>query len=180
VRRALLASCLCVVACGGGETSGPAATVVDDVIALQAAVAADTCPSAMEDIDRSVDEDKPVLAARLLRSAGVPSAARQVQRVRDVTTHTAQGDALKQEGARLYDARRAALVLYGDALERGVVEDMQLIMALEAQRQADSELHAFLVRLEALRPLNAPEAESEDETAIGDDTFGSDPEESPR
>lgn len=158
----LAAVMLSSMACGSSEPTGPAAPVVNDVTALQETVAADTCPSAVEDVDREVDDDKPVAAAGLLRGAAIPAAARQVERVRALTLHTADGRTLQAEVVRLYDARRAALVLYADALERGVMEDMQLIMALDAQRQADTALSAFLRRLEVMRPLNTPDRVSDE------------------
>jgi len=147
-----------VLGCGGSEE--PAPTLEDDVIALQASVAADTCPGALEDVDRAVEEDKPVRAARLLRSAGIPAAARQVARLRDTPAHTSEGIGLRQEGVTLYEARRRALAAYADVLERGVVEDFALVVALDGQRQADAALGAYLSRLEELRPLSVEPAPS--------------------
>jgi len=141
-----------LLACSGSEQA-PAPTVTDDVAALQRAVAADTCPSALADVDGEVEDGKPVNAARLLHSAAIPAAARQVGRIHDTQVHTSQGITLRQEGETLYDACRAALEGYADVLERGVLEDMDLVMALDAQRRADAALGAYLVRLEELRPL---------------------------
>jgi hypothetical protein len=125
---------------------------------LQARVAQDTCPGALEDVDLAVEDDKPVLAARLLRSAGIPAAARQVARMQGSEVHTSEGGALRQEAVTLYDARRTALVAYADVLERGVMEDLALVMALDGQRRADAARGSYLARLESLRPLQVAPA----------------------
>lgn len=141
----------CVVLACGAEPTVEVPSALGDVVALQALVADDTCPGAMEDVDRAVDEDKPVLAARLLRSGAIPAAARQVRRFRDATVSTPEGRRLRDDGVTAYDRRRVALVAYADALERGLMEDLTLVMALEGQRRAEGELAAYLRRLEAVR-----------------------------
>ena len=49
------------------------------------------------------------------------------------------------------DARRAALERYADVLERGLVEDLELAIALRAQREAEGGIDTLLGRLQAIR-----------------------------
>lgn len=170
-RLATLALAVLVLACGGEDTSTgepeaveAAPSLVAGVESLQRMMTADPALGALADVDRAIDEDKPVLAARLLDTGAVPATRTQIERLRELELPSRQASELRDEAITLYEARLASLELYARALERGMVEDFGLLAAISSQREAEQAMGAFLVRLEAIRPLRrAPEVEPDTE-----------------
>lgn len=155
----LLAASALLAACGDddeGEAPIPQ-DLVEDARRLQDVIASDPAITALEEAEDAVADDRPVRAADLLLAGGIPAAGRQVERVRAVTLGTDEGRALQRRAVAAYEARVEALGQYRLALERGVVEDMTLVEALRAQREADEAILAVDEALADIRPLAGPE-----------------------
>jgi len=136
--------------CGNDTPEGPSSELVGDARALLEMVMGDPATAALADVDRTVEDGRPVRAAELLRAGGIPAARAQVERCGDAAATSPEGRTLRRRAMRAYEARVAALELYAAALERGPVEDTQLVDALAAQRRADEDLLAVHRRLEEL------------------------------
>lgn len=139
------------LACGPKSEEGPSNDLRAEVRALETILADDLVLLAVRDADDAVAEDLPVRAAGLLRDGAIPAARRQAEQVRAADVTTPEGLALRDEAARALDARTAALEQYADVLARGLLEDLELAMALRAQREAEGTIDTLLARLEALR-----------------------------
>ncbi|MCA9617274.1 MAG: hypothetical protein H6721_22095 [Sandaracinus sp.] len=142
---------MCLGACGSSEPSGPPPELRDDARALEELLADDLVLLAVAEADEAVADDLPVRGAERLRAGAIPAARRQVEQARAVSAATAEGVALRDEVVAALDARRAALERYADVLERGLVEDLELAVALRAQREAEGGIDTLLGRLQAIR-----------------------------
>lgn len=148
--RAATALALLALACGR-EPSGPPPALGDDARALELLLADDLVLLAVGEADDAVAEDLPVRAAERLRSGAIPAARRQVERARTLTLVTAEGRELRAEVVAALEGRQAALEGYADALERGLLEDLELARSLRTQREAEATIDALLARLQASR-----------------------------
>ena len=125
----------------------------EDAVELQAVMGADPTPGVLEDVDRAVRQERPVLAAQLLQRGGIPAARRQTAAARGADVSTKKGRELRRALSRAYAMRADALVSYARALERGVMYDDALVAALRAQREANEAILAVDTQLEQVRPL---------------------------
>ena len=86
--------------------------------------------------------------------------------VAELEMGTPEGEALQAEALELIDARIAALESYREVLARGLVQDdLAMLDAIRAQRQAEEGITAFFARLEAIHPLPEVDGEEEEERA---------------
>lgn len=139
------------VACGGDDEATSERSARAEVEQLERAVHDDLELLAMEEVEDAVAEDLPVRAAELLRAGALPAARRHVERVRDLSLSTARARALQLDSVGALEARADALEQYAAALERGLIEDLQLVQALGAQRAAEERIAALMRELEAAR-----------------------------
>jgi hypothetical protein len=149
------AALVCALLFGCGDDDGapelPSSDVLADVRALQDALADDTATRALEDVD-DVAETLPVRAADMLTSGVIPAARRQADAVEAVSVTTERGRTLKAQALGACRARVTALEEYVPLLERGRVEDYDLVANLRAQREAETALVEVLDALEAIHP----------------------------
>lgn len=146
-------ACALLLACGDDDAGPepPSADVVADARALQDALADDTATRALEDVD-DVADTLPVRAADMLTNGVIPAARRQVEAVEAVSVGTERGRTLKAQALGACRARVTALEEYVPLLERGRVEDYDLVANLRAQRAAETALVEVLDALEAIHP----------------------------
>ncbi len=149
---------LVVGACGGDGEQVPRTPpeLREDVEQLQRTMTADLELLALEEVDEALAADLPVRAGDLLEAGALPAARRHADHIRALELRTDRGRALRDEAARLLDARAEALANYRELLRRGLVEDVALLRSIQTQRQAEEAIDTFLAHLEALRPLQAP------------------------
>lgn len=156
--------CVCwllAASTGCDRSAGPSADLVADATDLQRAVTNDRELAALVEVEDAVADDLPVRAAELLRIGAIPAARRHVTEVAELTMRTAEGRRHHRRAMSLLDKRVDSLQLYHDALERGLIEDVQLLEAIRAQREAEEAIDAYLGVLEELHPL--PSSEQPDE-----------------
>lgn len=151
--RAAAALLLVLGACGDDGAPPPERELLRDVKALQDLMAQDPTIGVLAEIDREVDEERPVRASEMIANAGLPAARRQIEAAEGVETVTTRGRALRDRLVAIYRKRAEGLEAYGVALARGVVEDVQLLDAMQKQREAEIELTDFSLELSELRPL---------------------------
>lgn len=89
------------------------------------------------DVQRAIDDDKPVRASELLETVALPAARRIAEDAHRLGVTTAEGDALRDRTAAALDARAAALSAYAAALARGPIEDLVLLDAMRDMRRAE-------------------------------------------
>ncbi len=119
----------------------------DDVARIAAELSDHLELDAMEEVEEAVAEDLPVRAAQLLRAGALPAARRHARTMEAVRVTTPRGEALREEAVAALDARATALEHYGAALERGLIEDLQLLDAIAEQRAAEAAVGALMDRL---------------------------------
>jgi len=155
--RALVLA-LALGACDAGDTEPPPVSpeLREDVALLQRALTEDLELLALDEVDEALAADLPVRAGDLLEAGALPAARRHASELRALELRTERGRRLRERAAALLDARAQALAEYRELLRRGLVEDIALLRAIEAQREAEEAIDAFLGHLEELRPL-APE-----------------------
>lgn len=164
--RALVIGLL-LVACG---EDGPPPGLVADVTRLDELVAADP---ALDPIDsaEAIEDDRPVHAARLVRTAAIPAAERQVAAFDEVETTTPRGRSFARRLRRAYQDRLDALHTWRDVLEQGVsVDPVDSLDAIRARREAQEELLQAVEAMRAAipgldrprRPQNPPADEDEE------------------
>lgn len=174
MRRPVLIALL-LVACG---EDGPPPDLVADVRRLDEVVAADP---ALESIDAAdaIADDRPVHAARMLRTSAIPAAERQVAAFEDVETSTPEGRSFARRLGRAYQARLDALHTWRDVLELGAGADP--VDALDAVRERREAQEQLLDVVDAMRetipgfdrpqrPQNPPADEPEPGALTGDGT----------
>ncbi len=140
------------IGCSGGPPEPPA-SLATDVRTLQRAITSGRELSALEDVENAIDDDLPVRAAELLEAGAIPAARRHAAELDTLSMASEEATALRDEGKRLVEGRVAALEAYRDVLQRGLVEDIELLAALRGQREAEDAIDAFLGRLDQLNPL---------------------------
>src|SRR5688500_3911377 len=94
-RLVLLVWLLVAPGCGDDGAAAPDRDLQRDVKALQDLMAQDPTIGILAEIDREVDEDRPVHASEMIGSAGLPAARRQLASTEAVATKTAQGRTLR-------------------------------------------------------------------------------------
>lgn len=113
-------------------------------LALRDALSADRTLAAMQAVDEAVAEDLPVRAAGILREQTLPAIDATIASVTALSLGTTAAEDRRDDALAILRRRRSALVQYADALDRGLVEDLVLLDAIRAQRNAEQELSAFL------------------------------------
>ncbi|MFO0693166.1 MAG: hypothetical protein U0230_06410 [Polyangiales bacterium] len=89
------------------------------------------------DVQRAIDDDKPVRASELLLTVALPAARRIAADARRLGVTTEEGAGLRDRTASALDARVAALDAYARALGRGPLEDLVLLDAMRDVRRAE-------------------------------------------
>lgn len=133
------------------EPEGPPPGVADDIDRLRLVMIEDPAQQVLVEVERVVD-DRPVFAAQLLRTGGIPAARRQVEAVERVPVDSDVGQRTKRELRAAYDARLRALQQYERVLAAAASDDAALLEALHAQSQADQQLLAVHQAMDALSP----------------------------
>jgi hypothetical protein len=156
--------------CSGEGAGSSAGSIEADVIVLQEILGSDPARTVLGEVEQAVDDERPVLAASLIDEAALPRTRDQIERLEGAPAGTPEGRDLRTRAVRVHRARASALELYRDALQRGIgTEDMQLMDALRAYREAETDILALHAALEEIRPL-APEVEERqrrEEAALG-------------
>ena len=149
--RGLLSLVLPIVVVLGGcdeATAPPRTPVVGEPPDLDAELRADgallvrlldedPARQPLADVQRAIDDDKPVRASELIETVALPSARRIAGDARRLGMTTAEGAGLRERTATALDARVAALDGYARALARGPIEDLELLDAMRDVRRAD-------------------------------------------
>jgi hypothetical protein len=133
---AALASAL--FACSpGAEQAAPAEDLQADVRALQGVLADDPATLPLREVDEAIRDDRPVLAADLIRQGAIPATERQIRALEALRPTSAEGRRLRSRCVRLHRDRLRALGTLETALSRGIGhEDDQLLDAMHADAQA--------------------------------------------
>lgn len=159
MRLALSLPWVCLVwgiACSddsGGEA--PEADLQTQVRTLHREVTNDLVLIALEEVEEAMAEDLPVRAAELLETGAIPAARRQAERVGALDLSHPRAIELRDRAAARLSARTDALDAYRRALQRGLVEDVTLLDALQKQREAEEAIDELLGQLEAIAPLES-------------------------
>ncbi len=148
-----------LVACSddSAQTPEPTADLQTEVRTLHREVTNDLVLISLEEVEEAMAEDLPVRAAELLQSGTIPAARRQARRVEELELGHPRAQALRERAVERLGARTEALQAYQQALERGLVEDVTLLDALQKQREAEEAIDALLGELEAISPVETPE-----------------------
>lgn len=159
-----------LAACGEEAAEAPTHTLERDARAIAEIAGTDPAASVLDDVDRAIDTDRPVLGADLLGALGLPAMRRQVTRLEDLRVSSADGRTLRARAIRLYRARVTAYEAYQRALVRGLVDDDALLDALDDVSENERELLALQYELSALAPFErGAESEASGAAASGDD-----------
>ncbi|GAB4209878.1 MAG: hypothetical protein OHK0013_29820 [Sandaracinaceae bacterium] len=145
-RESLLCAVLGVllVACSSGAEAPAPADLQADVRALQNVLGQDPATLPLREVDEAIRDDRPVLAADLIRRGAVPATERQIRAIEALRMTSAEGRRLRSRCVRLHRDRLRALASLEAALSRGIGhEDEQLLDAMHA----DAEVQVALVRL---------------------------------
>lgn len=154
--RALCIACLVCSACSGDSSEeAPPASLQSEVRELHREVTNDLVLIALDEVEDAMSEDLPVRAAELLESGAIPASRRQAERVADLRLTQPRALELRDRAVERLRARTEALNDYRDALERGLVEDVTLLDALQKQREAEEAIDELLGELEAIAPVES-------------------------
>ena len=148
-----------VVACGA-EDEGPSPSTLADLSALQRLIARDPAVEPLSLVEERIDDERPVHAAQMLRTTGIPAARRQVEAIEGATVQTAEGRRFKRRLRDAYRARVSALEAQQEVLEGGVaVDPLEQLTALRAVRQAQEQLLGVVRQMSELVPRAEPPEE---------------------
>ena len=146
-----LVFCLMGLATGCGE-DGPPPGLIADVTRLSEVVAEDPADQALEAVD-AIADDRPVHAARLMRTSAIPAAQRQLDTVHELEMTTPRGRTYARRAERAYRARLDALHTHEDVLDQGVSADpLDTLDAIRGRRQAEEQLLRLMRDLEGVVP----------------------------
>lgn len=148
-----LVGCVLVLAaaCGDGAApEGPPPGLRDDARTILEVASDDPTVGALEEVDDAVLENLPTRAAELLERGAIPAARRQAERLDRLEVSTPEGRRLHRRLLEAYRDRTEALEAYRESLRRGEVEDLRLVEAMGAQREAETEIAALMAELEGL------------------------------
>lgn len=134
IRAAAIAVFL--LGCSSGSGQSDPATRRADANTLERALAEDHSSNALTEVDNAVVDRRPVLAAELIRSGALPALERARAAVAATVTRTPEGNTVRSALLSAYDEQVRTLTNYARVLERGEVEDMQLLEAVHHQRVA--------------------------------------------
>lgn len=139
--------------CGEDEPDGPEPTVVREAEALRHVLTEDPAILPLEEAENVVADGLPVRAAEMLQRGAIPAARRAIAELEGEEFQTPEVQAIQEAALEAYRARLAAVERYAEVLEGGGLEDLDLVLALRAQREAEVALTGVLDRLDALAPL---------------------------
>lgn len=162
---------LFVVACGStAEPTGPTTSERDDVDTVLAALTQDQAILVLGEADRFVADDLPARAGEMLESAALPAMRRHVAEVEALSVGTDLGRRLKTSALEKLRARVTSTAAYARVLRRGLVEDLALVEASAAQREAEAALIELSEEIQAIRHPEQND-EEEPETPPSPDDF---------
>lgn len=141
---------LLLVGCSSGSTRSDPASRQHDARLLEAALREDHSSNPLTEVDNAVVDRRPVLAAELIRTGALPALERARAAVAASTTRTPEGNAVRTQLLNAYDEHARTLTNYARALERGEVEDMQLLEAVHHERVAVQNMERAHEQLERL------------------------------
>lgn len=157
----LFVACLAFAACGEAGSSSVAggtaseaseqAAVRQEAAVLVRLLDEDPARQPLVDVQRAIDDDRPVRASELLETIALPAARRVASDARAVGTTSAAGAALRDRTASALEARQEALAAYARALARGPIEDLQLLDAMRDVRRAEQRIADMYQAAEAAR-----------------------------
>lgn len=130
-------ACALLVACSSGPTRSEPAQLRADGRALRSALSNDHSEGPLHDVDNAITDRRPVLGAELIRSAAIPAVQRARAGVAAATTHTPEGNAARAALLEAYDQHLRTLNSYALVLDRGEVEDIQLLEAVHNERESE-------------------------------------------
>lgn len=155
------------LACSSGESVSVGSPELD-AAQLQELLGSDPARALLQEIERAVDSERPVMAAEMIEQAGVPAIRRQIERLEDAPVMTREGRRLRTRAVRLHRARADVLARYGAALARGIgTEDEELLDAMRAYAMAELELASLYRELEQLHPLRPEQGEAHEAARLG-------------
>ena len=154
---AMLAAMLAACGAEGLPSSDPRA-LRSDGEALTRLLASDPAQPVLDELDGMIEDRLPVRAAGHIRTAALPAVRRQRERVGAAALRTAEGRALQERAVRACRRRADSLEAYAAALERGEVEDAQLLGAVRSHRAAELDVLAVFDAARALAQPGAPAA----------------------
>lgn len=147
-----LIAALALLGCGD-ETEGPSPALRADLRVLHQIIANDPATEPLELVDRRIDDERPVHAADLLRTTGIPAAERQVASLRSAQMTSDEGRGFARRLTEAYQERVDALDAYRIVLEGGAqVDEVALLDALRRVRQAQEQLLGIAREMNALTP----------------------------
>lgn len=114
---------------------------------LRNALNQDRTLEALEAVEDASAQDLPVRAAGILRESVLPAVDQTIDEIRALEFSIPVVQQRQDRALALLQDRRDALRDYARALDRGLVEDMELLDALSAQRSAEEAFGAFLSEL---------------------------------
>lgn len=126
-----------------------------EVVRLEAVLLSDVAADSLREVDEALDDDRPVMAAELIRNVVAPAMARQMARIEEVAAASAAGRQFRERAIRVQRERRHTLEEYGAVLARGVggIDDDQLVAALHAYGESERSYLALLEELTSLVPI---------------------------
>lgn len=166
-----VAAVLLLLALAGCDEDGPPPGVLADIDRLRAVMIDDPAHQPLEEVER-IAADRPVHAARMLRTGGLPAARQQVTRVESATMTTDEGRGFARRLAAAYRDRVAALEQYREVLEAGAADAEALMAALHAQSDADRAVLAVDAAMEEIAPTELQHPEVPGGPPPDEDDFG--------
>lgn len=141
-----------LLAAGCADGGEDAAAIRRDALTLQHVLARDRSPALMVDVERAVAGRKPVHAATMIEQAVLPAVDAQVAHMRAANLVTVTVRKVQLRLIAALKQRRDGLSDYRAILATGLVDAPETIVALRAQRDAESLLLALDAELSRLRP----------------------------
>lgn len=165
--RALFAlATLALLACSGeGDATAAGPALEADIERLRLLMIDDPAQTPLAEVER-VAVERPIEAARLLETGGIPAARRQLRAAETLHVRSDEGRRLKRRLVAAYRDRVTALVEYEDVLEGGSMEESRLLDVLRAQSAVELALMRVDGDMETLVPTAGPregEAEGDDD-----------------
>lgn len=143
-------ACALLVACSTGPTRSEPSQVRADGRALRSALSSDNSEGPLHDVDNAITDRRPVLGAELIRTAATPAVQRARAALAAATTHTPEGNAVRAALLAAYDQHLRTLNSYALVLDRGEVEDIQLLEAVHNERESEQAMIRALEGVERL------------------------------
>ncbi len=151
-------------ACSSANDTAGGASAESDAMRLQELLGSDPARTLLQEIERAVDSERPVMASEMIEQAGLPAIRRQIERLEEAPMSTQEGRRLRTRAVRIHRERAEVLARYSRALARGIgSEDDELLDAMRAYAGVELELVSLYRELEQLHPLRPERDDIADE-----------------